>query len=186
MKDKGLFVVYLLLIFFLSLASSLELLAIGTSLALLMLLVLPLRKRREILKRTIYVCLFFNFTVSFPYFLAGLWIGQDRSEYILMILLRSFSMSLTTFTAFKLINIYKVFDFSKSLSFLMVIVSSHILVYLKLLEEFKDALKSRTIGHINRNVRIIFIDRLIKFFFERSIHTSEELYQAMKSRGFYD
>jgi cobalt/nickel transport system permease protein len=103
-----------------------------------------------------------------------------------MISLRSFSIALATFIAFKLVNIYKVLDFSKSVSFLMIIVSSHIFTYLKLFEEFKNALKSRTIGHIGSNVKMVFISGLLEFFFEKSIRTSEELYQAMKSRGFYD
>ena len=186
MKDKVLFCFYFLFIFLLSFGSSLKMLAISTSLLLLALLVSPLKKKIDILRKAFYVCLLFNLLVSFTYFLIGLLSGQNRWEYLVMISLRSFSIALATFIAFRLINIYKVFDFSKSVSFLMIIVSSHIFTYLRLFEEFKNALKSRTIGHIGSNVKMVFISRLLEFFFEKSIRTSEELYQAMKSRGFYD
>jgi energy-coupling factor transporter transmembrane protein EcfT len=161
-------------------------LAMSASLLLLALLVLPLEKKIDILRKAFYVCLLFSLLVSFTYFLIGLLSGQNRWEYLVMISLRSFSIALATFIAFRLINIYKVFDFSKSASLLMIIVSSHIFTYLRLFEEFKNALKSRTIGHIGSNVKMVFISRLLEFFFEKSIRTSEELYQAMKSRSFYD
>jgi len=186
MKDKLFLLAYLIFVVFLSSLSSAKVLLIVSLILVLATAALPIKKKLNTIKRATYVCLLFNFLVSLPYFLAGLWLGQDRSEYLLMMTLRSFSLTLTTFTFFKFINLFKALDFSKNLSFLLVIVSSHLLTYVSLIREFREALKSRTMRKLDRRTRLNFYERVLTFFFERSMHTSEELYQAMKSRGFHD
>ncbi|MFN4319657.1 MAG: hypothetical protein ACK4FY_04165 [Aquificaceae bacterium] len=107
-------------------------------------------------------------------------------EYFLMINLRSFEITFLTFLFLKTANLYKAFDFSKTLTFILVIGISNILMYDRLLKDFKYAFRSRALEKSTRQVSTSFIKRLSIFFLDKSINTSREVYQAMKSRGFYN
>ncbi len=58
-------------------------------------------------------------------------------------------------------------------SFLLVIVSSHLLTYVSLIREFREALKSRTMRRLDRGTRLNFYERVLTFFLEKSMHTSK-------------
>lgn len=103
-----------------------------------------------------------------------------------MINLRSFDLSLLTFIFLRMVNLYRAFDFSKTLSFLLVMAVGNAITYNRLLKDFKDAIRSRTLQKPERKTLVAFTKRLSLFFFEKSINTSREVQEAMRSRGFYN
>ncbi|MFN3814229.1 MAG: ABC transporter permease [Aquificaceae bacterium] len=185
MKDKYLLLLYILFIVYLSSSKSIVELFITSVLLLLTLLLIPAKRKLYVLKTSFLSFFFFSFVVSTSYLLTGFWIREDRFDYFLMINLRSFNLTLLTFLFLRVMNLYKALDFSKTLSILLVITISHTMVYRRLFWDFMDAFKSRKIERLSRSTTLAFLRRLSLFFFEKSISASEEMHQAMKSRGFY-
>jgi cobalt/nickel transport system permease protein len=188
MKDKILLSVYLSLLVLVSLVHSYEWLLGILSLLCITLFLLPLKKREKvkILKRSFFSVFFFGVLVSVPYTTVGLFIGDNRFDYLLMINTRTLDLTLLTFVFLEVMNPFKALDFSKNLSLLLVITSSYVLVYNKALKDFKDAFKSRSTGSRIRGEDFKhYLTRLVVYFFDKSKETSEDIYIAMKSRGFY-
>lgn len=98
--------------------------------------------------------------------------------------LRVFSITTILFLTINKINLFKAFSFSSSLSFLLTLSYSQIITYKKIFEDFRLALKSRSIKKITYNDKWGFVTSLIYFFLSKSISNSKEISQAMKSRGF--
>ncbi|MFN3598676.1 MAG: ABC transporter permease [Aquificaceae bacterium] len=187
MRDKLLLLVYLLSVIYLSCLGNVVILLIGFCFLLTLLSLIPVKNKLELLKHSFFSFFLFSFVISFSYLLLELSSGNKGGfEYFLMVNLRSFEITFLTFLFLRVANLYKAFDFSKTLTFLLVITVSNILMYNKLLKDFKDALKSRILEKPTRQVSVAFIKRLSLFFFDKSINISREVYQAMKSRGFYD
>lgn len=187
MRDKLLLLVYILSLIYLSHLSNVYELLMILCFLLLFLLSAPIKNKLKLLKHSLFSFFLFSFVISFSYLLLDLSSGnREGVEYFLMINLRSFGMTFLTFLFLRIANLYKALDFSKTLTFLLVIAVSNVLTYKRLLKDFKDALKSRSIGKTTRQTSFAFIKRLSLFFFDKSVYTSREVYQAMKSRGFYD
>lgn len=188
MKDKILLSVYLSLLISVSLVHSYEWLLGILSLLCITVFILPLKKKEKIkiLKRSFSSVFFFGVLVSVPYAIVGFFTGENRLDYLLTINARALDLTLLTFVFLAVMNPFKALDFSKNLSLLLVITSSHALVYSKVLKDFKDAFKSRsTEGRIRGEDFKHYLTRLVVYFFDKSKETSEDIYIAMKSRGFY-
>lgn len=187
MKDKFLLFAYLSYVIYLSYLNNVLSLLTNLCLLLTVLFFSPIKNRFDVLKHSFLSFFLFSFVISFSYLLLELFSGNKRGmEYFLMINLRSFEITLLTFLFLKTANLYKAFDFSKTLTFILVIGISNILMYDRLLKDFKYAFRSRALGKSTRQVSTSFIKRLSIFFLDKSINTSREVYQAMKSRGFYN
>ena len=150
---------------------------------------MELYEKISLFKRAIFSILLFSISVSLPYMIVGLIADRidlyDRLYYVLMINIRALDLTLLTFLCLKYINMYKALDFSKSLSLLMVLVSTHIVSYVRTFHEFREAFKSRSISN-NLSIKNIkdYLKRVVGYFFDKSRETSEDIYMAMKSRGF--
>ncbi|HCO38590.1 MAG TPA: ABC transporter permease [Aquificaceae bacterium] len=182
MRDKLLLLLYLFCLLYLSFSSHIYTLLIALVLLLMFLILSPIERKLKLLKHAFLSFFLFSFFISFSYLL----FNQKALDYFLMINLRSFDLSLLTFIFLRMVNLYKAFDFSKTLSFLLVMAVSNAITYNRLLKDFKDAIRSRTLQKPKRKTLVAFTKRLSLFFFEKSINTSREVQEAMRSRGFYN
>lgn len=179
MRDKLAFLTYLLLVVYTSSLHSLNLL---TSVFLFLSFLLITLKRRK-LRRTLKVILLlslFALALTLPY---SFWSGSP--DYTLVILFRVLDIYLLTLLFLSYVNLHAVFTFSKTLSSLLVLAVSFSLIYRKVLEDFAQAMRSRSPGNPDRKELLNFGERLMGYFFERSIRDAEEVSKAMRSRGFY-
>jgi len=187
MKDKILLLIYLILIIFISSLRSLDILFISLMVLFLVYSILPLKINKiKSVKKIFFTVGFFSSIITFPYFIAGFFVGENRWDYFFAINLRTFELAFLTMIFLSKINLFKALDFSKNLTMLLVLVSGFVVIYSKTLKDFQDAFNSRT---IEKKVQIQelrnYIKRVVIFFFEKSKETAQETYLAMKSRGFY-
>lgn len=185
MRDKLLLFLYVFFLLYLSSLKGLVELFIALFFLLFALLLVPIKRKLDVLRTAFLSFFFFSFVVSTSYLMIGFWQGENRFDYFLMINLRSFNLTLLTFLFLRTINLYKALDFSKTLSTLLIITTSHTISYRRLFQDFMDAFRSRNIEKPSRKTALTFLRGLSLFFFEKSISMSEEMHQAMKSRGFY-
>ncbi|GBC89222.1 hypothetical protein HRbin13_01362 [bacterium HR13] len=188
MKDKALLLLYITFLIWASSMHSVESLLAILLLLLVLLALLPVKAREKlrVLKRTFLSVFLFSLFVPLPYFVVGLLTGENRLDYLLMINARTFAMTMSTFMFLETANLFKALDFSKNLSLLLVLVSSHALSYARVLKEFADAFKSRSPSRrMKKEDTKHYLIRVLSYFFDKSKETSEDIYTAMKSRGFY-
>ena len=181
MKDKLFFVLYLLSIVILTSVHNLWFFVVFLS----FLFVFSGKDIFSILKKTVLSIILFNSIISISYIIYSVLKNQEWFEYILLLNLRVFTVTFMTFLFIQKINIFKALSFSKTLQFLVVLSYSQILTYKKSFNEFKLALKSRTIQKPERKDMYNFISRVFYFFLSKSMNNSKEISQAMKSRGFF-
>ncbi len=137
-------------------------------------------------KKTILSIIFFNSVISISYILINLIKGKPWFDYILLLNLRVFSLTYLTFYIFSKINIFKALSFSRSLSYILTLSYSQILNFQKTYIDFKYSLKSRTIKKPKLSDLYNYISSVFYYFFNKSLKNSEEISQAMKSRGFFN
>ncbi len=92
---------------------------------------------------------------------------------------------MTLFVSSK-INLIKAVSFSSSLQFLLIATLTQIQSFVKTFEDFKLALKSRTVNALRKKDRKNFISSMFYFFLKKSLHNSKERALALKARGFFD
>jgi len=178
LKDRFLLLLYMLALLLLSSLSSIKYLLLVFSFLLLANAI----SLRSSLGRAIRPPLFALFTalfISTPY---ALWTGHY--SYALLLTLRVLNLTLLTLLVLRNINLYLALGFSKTLSQLLVLTSSHILLYRRVFSEFKDSLRSRSPEGPQRRDMINFSGGIGLYFFDRALRDSEEVAKAMKSRGF--
>ncbi len=187
MKDKVLLLIYLILLIFISSLRSLDILLISLMVLFLVFSILPLKINKiKSVKKIFFTVGFFSSIITFPYFIAGFFVEENRWNYFLTVNLRTFELAFLTMIFLSKINLFKALDFSKNLSMILVLVSGFVIIYSKTMKDFQDAFYSRTIERNIQNQELRnFIKRVVSFFFEKSKETSQETYLAMKSRGFY-
>ncbi len=137
----------------------------------------------KLLKRTVIILFFVNFIVSvFYYYLAT--INGSFSYYSLIIFnLRTFTLLFITFLMLEKVNVFSVFSFSKTVSFLLILSYSQMLAFKKTLNDFSLAYKSRTIIKPKFNDLHKFIGNMTLFFLRQAMANSTEILLALKSRN---
>ena len=146
--------------------------------------VLSGKKILKLLWKTVIVLFVLNFIVS-AFYLLLLFLGKSELNYYSLILfnLRSFTLLYLSFLMIEKVNIFSVFAFSKTLSFLLLLSYSQILSFRRTLQEFSLAYKSRTINHPHRTEFYKFISGAFLFFIKKALINSTEIYMALKSRS---
>lgn len=129
--------------------------------------------------KPIFFALFTTLVISTPY---APWTGHYM--YVPILALRMLDIMLLTFLALAHMNLYSALSFSKSLSQLLVLTSSFMILYKRLIMEFKQALKSRSPEGIKKEDIINLSGSIGSYFLERALRDSEEVANAIKSRGF--
>jgi cobalt/nickel transport system permease protein len=137
----------------------------------------------KLLKRTLLILFLVNFVISaFYVYLAT--VSHTLSDYSLIVFnLRSFTLLYFTFLMLHKVNVFTVFSFSRTLSFLLILSYSQILAFRQTFFEFSMAYKSKTI--VKPTVRELhkFIANTMVFFIRSAISNSTEILLALKSRN---
>ncbi len=182
MKDKILFIFYMILVVLLTSINNIYFFVAVIS----ALFLLSRKDTVKLFKKTVISIFLFNFLISISYIVYCFFYSTPWLDYVLLINLRVFSLSFLTFLFISKVNLFKALSFSKTLSFILVLSYSQILTFKKYLKDFKFALKSRIINKPRLSDKYNFISSLFFFFLNKSINNSKEISQAMKSRGFFN
>ncbi|WP_457640550.1 hypothetical protein [Persephonella sp.] len=154
-------------------------------LSILILFILSGKDIIKITKKAVLSILIFNSVISASYFVISVFRDDYNFDYILLINLRVFAITYLTFLFVHKVNLFRMFSFSKTLTFLLILSYSQILIFKKYFSDFQMALKSRMINKPTKKDRYNFISSVIYFFMNKSVKNSQEIAQAMKSRGFF-
>ena len=177
-KDSFVFIILLIYILVMLKVSNIAILG---ALAIAFLLISP-----KIAKRALIAILLFNLSVTIGYIIICL-INQDKFlNYILVFNLRVFDITFMAFFITSKINLIKVFSFNKEFKFLLSATLFQIQNFLKTFNDFKLALKSRSVKKLNQRDKKSFIEAMFFYFFKKSLHNSKERTLALKARGFFD
>jgi cobalt/nickel transport system permease protein len=182
MKGKTALVAYLAAIVAATSIHSLRFL----SALLLVAVILGGRQRLHIAKRAVLTILLFNSIVTLSYAVISL-IQKDFSPlFVARINLRVFLMTYLTFLFNARANPFKALAFSRSLSYVLTLAYSQVLTFRRLFEDFRLALRSRTLKRPSLKDLYRHGAATGSFFMQKCLIDSEEITQAMKSRGFFD
>ncbi|WP_457644427.1 hypothetical protein [Persephonella sp.] len=149
------------------------------------LILISIITKPKLIKKAIFSVLPFNLVISVSYSAVSIIKNQLYIDYLILINLRVLSITLLTFLFFSNFNIFKMFNFSRSLTFILVLSYSQINIFKKYYEDFRLAFKSRTIAPPSKKDIYNFISSVLLYFANKSINGSKEITQAMKSRGFF-
>ena len=182
MYEKLLFLMYIITMIFISSISN-KVLLVST---VLFLIAISLKDALKITKKVIVSTILFTGSVSILYFIVGFFKKNINTDYLIVINLRVFALTYLTIFTFSKLNLFKVFSFSKDLGYVLILTYSQILNYKKLFKEFKMVIKSRTVKNLSFDNYLKLYGYLTLFFFDKSLKSSKEISQAMKSRGFFN
>jgi len=135
-------------------------------------------------RKTILSILFFNLIISLSYAISSIIKGEKWVGYVLLINLRVFDATFFTFYFTKKINLFKALEFSRTLSFLLIIAYGQIINYKRIVQNFRQAFKSRNFKSLKNKEGYNFIKSVFFSLFQTSIHSSNEISLSMKSRCF--
>jgi len=180
LKNRILLFAYFLLLILITSTHNVYILSI-----ILLLLVLVSKKDFfQISKKTIISIIFFNLIVSVSFIIMSVLDNKDWGNYIILINLRVFDATFSTFLLTSKVNLFKAFSSSKNLSFILLLSYSQIMMYKRNYENFKLSFRSRNLVRPDKKQIYNFIRSTFIFFFNKSIHNSHEISLAMKSRCF--
>ncbi len=139
----------------------------------------------QLLRRTLYVILWFNIVVSIGYI--ALMVYQDKAAWLPLIRLnlRVFLLTLLSFSVMAHINLFKALSFSEQLTYTLVLAQSQISTFRRASEDFQLALASRSLNPPTLRDRYRSAAATVAWLFEKSFFASKEIALALKSRGFF-
>ena len=177
--QKIMFFVYLTAVLLVAISNNVWFIGI----LLLVALLLSGRKILKLLKQTLVVLFFVNFVISVFYICLAT-VSHSFSYYSLIIFnLRTFTLLFFSFLMLRKVNVFSVFSFSKSLSFLLILSYSQILAFKKTYNDFSLAYKSKTIVKPKIKELHTFIANTTVFFIRQAMTNSTEILMALKSRN---
>lgn len=143
----------------------------------------------QTVKRALWAVALFGLGVSLGYALQAWWLDhpwRETVDFLLLINLRVYAMTFLTLFAMKRINVARALDFSPTLRFLYLASMSQIYAFTRTLEDFRLALKARTLGRLKEKTRRDMVGALLHFFVKKSLFSAKERTLALKARGFFD
>ncbi|MFH1842127.1 MAG: ABC transporter permease [bacterium] len=181
MSDRIWLVVYLTTVVALTLVHDPRLLAGVLVVALL----LAGRQVGRIAWRAVRAVALFNGLVFVGYAVSAVWRGQSPWSTLLLLNLRVLTMTSLTFLFASRVNLQRAVGFSRSLGYLLTLVTIQVVTARRLFTQFGLALRSRTLGRLRRRDALRHGAAGGAFFLRRSLHEATEITQAMASRGFF-
>lgn len=104
---------------------------------------------------------------------------------LLLINTRVFTLTLLTFTVFQRLDMPRVFAFSPTLSFVLVLTTSQVLTFRRLFVDFRQALASRSPHRVGLLTALRHGAATSVWFLRRAEHDATEITQALEVRGFF-
>jgi len=139
----------------------------------------------RIARRALVAILLFNSVVTVSHAAVALFRHEFRLDYVLLINVRVFLLTFLTFLVVERVDLIRALSFSPTLTCLVSLAYGQILSFRRLFEEFRLALRSRTIARLTASQILGHGGATGAWFLRRSLRNSEETAQAMKSRGFF-
>lgn len=153
---------------------------------LLLALLLSGEQRSQLLRKSFFALLLFNGSVSLSYALLAWWQDTPAVEYLLRLNLRVFTLTYLSFLLAARVNLFKALSFSKDLSYLLMLAYAQIGQFRQLLEEFRLAWRSRRLRPLSWRQKQRQAGAFGLCLLDKSLQRSEEMHQAMRSRGFFN
>jgi cobalt/nickel transport system permease protein len=140
----------------------------------------------RIAKRAALAIALFNSIVTISYCILSVIQGSFTVYYVTLINVRVFLLTSMTFLVRERINPFRALGFSKSVLYLLTLAYSQVLTVSRLFDEFRLALRSRSLNRPTlRNIYRHGASTGV-FFLSKSLNDTREITQAMRSRGFFD
>ncbi|MCD6258122.1 MAG: hypothetical protein J7J31_00810 [Helicobacteraceae bacterium] len=159
-----------------------NLFVLGAFLGVLMLL--GTRARWRIFLRAFMVLIYFNGAVTLSYCIYGLF-APTHPEALILINLRSFTITMMTFTLIHHVDIHQALSFAPRIAMLYALAYSQISLLQKLLFDYKDGIKSRCSSLFNA-LKSSHFEGVLVLLFGTMLHKTEEQNMGLRSRGFFD
>jgi len=181
MKDRMILICYIGVVILITTVHNIVLLlGVGS-------LIVLLSKRQffNIAKTTLLAMALFNSIISVSYGVLAWMQGNFSMQYLIIINLRVFILTFSTFLLRERINLFKTFGFSRSLLYLLILAYSQILTMRRVFGEFRLALASRSPASPSLRDRYRHSTATGSFFIAKSLNDATNITQAMRSRGFF-
>ncbi len=140
----------------------------------------------RVASKTLRVMVVFNSVVTVSYTAVSVVRGDFSPGYLLLVNLRVFVLTFLTALAARRINIFRVFSFSRTLSYVITLTLGQLVTFRRMLEDFRMAMTSRTIRRATMRDMYRHAASSASFFFLKAINDASEITDGMKSRGFFD
>lgn len=180
MKDRLLLALYLVAVVAATMVHDPLLLAGGLAAAA----ALAGRRAFRIALRALAAVLLFQGAVLLSYGALSLYRGGGSGAYVVLAGVRVFTITFFTFLLADRVNLFRALAFSRTLSSLLVLAWGQIATFRRILADFRLALRSRTIEKPSFRDLFRHGGAAGAWFLRKSLHSSAEIAEAMKSRGF--
>ncbi len=182
MRDRLIFAFYLISLVAITFVHDIGTLIAGVGIVAL----LTGRNFLKIAKRVAVAVVIFNSIVTISYGVMSLIHGAFSLYYVVLINIRVFLLTSLTFAVTEWIDPFKVIGSSRALSSLFVITYSQVRTLLRLYEEFRMSLRSRSPSRLSIKDLYRHNASMITSLLEKSVANTTEITHAMKSRGFFN
>ncbi len=135
-------------------------------------------------RRALLAIVLFNSVVTLSYAALSLYRGDFSPRYVLLINLRVFVVTFLTFLTVDRVNLFRALSFSSTLSRVVTLAYGQIVTFRRLFGGFRLALRSRTMTRLSAGELLRHGGSTGAWFLRKALDNSEEIAQAMKSRGF--
>lgn len=143
------------------------------------------RRAWRVAKRAALAVLLFHAVVVLSYAAVSLVRGTPFAAYVVLVTTRVFFITSLTFLLAERVDLVRALSFSRTLSHVVTLAWSQILTFRRLFDDFRLALVSRTLERLGAKEIARHGASTGAWFLRKSVHTSAEVTQAMKSRGFF-
>ncbi len=181
-RQTAILIVYLTVVFAITMIHNAAALAV----ALFGAIIFAGARRWPIARRSLLAIVLFNSVVTVSYILLTIFQGGFSFYFVVLINVRVFLLTYLTFLVVERVNPFKALAFSNTLSYLFSLAYGHIITFRRLYDDFRLALKSRTMKRARTRDLYRHGAATGAFFLQKSLHDTTEITEAMKSRGFFN
>ncbi|QAZ38607.1 ABC transporter permease [Methylibium sp. Pch-M] len=142
--------------------------------------------RWRLLRRTLLAVLVFNLSVSLGYVAMSLWQGAFRPSYLVVVNLRVLLLVFLGFWFVSRVNLLQALSFSPTLCFLATLAVGQVMVFSRVLRDFRLAFVSRNPGCPRWRDRARNASAQAAHLLDKSVASAAESGMAMRSRGCFD
>ena len=140
-KETAILIVYLAAVFAVTMVHNAAVLGF----VLLGVIVFAGSGRWGIARRSLLAIALFNSIVTVSYVLLTMFEGGFSAYFVVLLNIRVFLLTYLTFLVVERVNPFKALAFSKTLTFLFSLAYGHIITFRRLYDDFRMALRSRTL-----------------------------------------
>lgn len=142
--------------------------------------------RFRIARRAALAVLVFNSVVTLSYAYVSWLRGVFSPSYVALINLRVYLLTYMTFLLNERVNLLRALGFSRTLMYVSSLAYSQVVLFRRLLVEFRHAVKSRTLERLSLADLYRHRSRTASFFLSKSMADAAAITEAMRSRGFFN